>query len=394
MRPSRSTSRTASKKFLRCSVKIKLLHVIATLDPAGAENQLTRLVLNLDNTRFCSFVCCLTRGGAPLEAKLAAGGIPFCILHKRGKLDPLALLKLLRIIRRYRPHVAHTWLFTSNAYGRLAAVLGDVPIRIATELSVDAWKWGPYRLVDSFLVRFTDAVIVNADAVKRFYVEQQGVPASKVVLIRNGIDLNVFQPRPRDVARQRFGIPQGAMLIGGAGRLDPQKGFPILVEAMSEVQKKCPQAMLVIAGAGPQRDALEAQAYKLGERFRLLGYVEDIPTFMSALDIFVLPSLWEGLPHVVMEAMACGCPVVAAHIGGVGELIQDGVTGRLVVPRSPSALAEAIIQLLQSPDLRAEMGRKARLVAQREFDFMLMVRQTEELYLRLAEKHKLWEKSF
>jgi len=375
-------------------VKIKILHVIATLDPAGAENQLTRLVLNLDKERFSAFVCCLTRGG-PLEEKLSRGGIPYRILHKHGKLDPVALLRLAGLMRRFRPHVVHTWMFTSNAYGRTAAILAGAPIRVSTELSVDAWKWGPYPVVDRLLLRFTDAVIANAEAVKNFYVNRERVPSSKITVIRNGIALDVFQPRPKREARGAFGIPPDAQVIGGAGRLDPQKGFSFLVEAMPEILRTQPRAMLVIAGEGAERGALEGLASRLGvgERVRFIGRTEDMAGFMSALDIFALPSLWEGLPHVVMEAMACGCPVVAARVGGVSELIAEGVTGITVQPQCPKALAEGISRLLDDDHVRLGMGREARAVAQREFDFMKMVRQTEELYVSLIERRGLCVRS-
>jgi glycosyltransferase involved in cell wall biosynthesis len=282
-------------------------------------------------------------------------------------------------------------MFTSNAYGRAAALLAGAPIRVATELSVDEWKWWLYRLVDRLLLPFTDAVIANAAAVRHFYMTSERVPAYKIALIRNGIDLNVFQPRPKQEARARLGIPLHAKVVGGAGRLDLQKGFSILVEAMQEVLRKHPETLLVIAGDGPERPALEAQAARLGfgGQVRLLGHAADMAGFMSAIDVFALSSLWEGLPHVVMEAMACERPVVAARIGGVGELVKDGETGLLVQPRSPTALARAIIRLFDQPDALIQMGRSARLVAQRDFDFMKMVRQTEELYLSLMERRGL-----
>ena len=375
-------------------VKIKILHVIATLDPAGAESQLTRLVLNLDPERFSSLVCCLTRGG-PLEERLSRGGIPVHVLHKRGKLDLVALFRLARIVRQFAPHLVHTWMFTSNAYGRTAALLARSPIRVATELSVDEWKWGPYRLADRLLLPFTDAVIVNAEAVRRLYTMRWRVPESKMVLIRNGIDLSIFLPGDKRAARARFGLPQQALVIGGAGRLDPQKGFSILLEATSEVLGKHPEAVVAIAGEGPEHGPLREQIARLGlgDHARLLGHVQDMAGFMSAMDVFALPSLWEGLPHVVMEAMACERPVVAARVGGVEELVQDSATGIVVQPRSSKALAAALIRLLDESQVRLDMGRKGRAVAEREFDFKKMVRQTEELYLSLIERHGLCAKS-
>ncbi len=368
-------------------MKIRILHVIATLDPAGAENQLVRLALGLDRARFSCFVCCLTRGGA-LEEKLLRGGIPCVILHKQAKCDPLVLFRLTRLVRKLRPHIVHTWLFTSNAYGRTAAILGGAPVRVTSELSVDGWKRGPYLAVDRLLLPFTDAVTVNAEAVRRFYASKEHVPPSRMVLIRNGIDLAVFRPRPREQARTQFGLPPEAAVIGGAGRLDPQKGFGFLLEAMPLVRAEVAGARLIIAGEGHERRRLEDQVDRLGLRecVRLLGHVEDMAGFMSAIDVFALPSLWEGLPHVVMEAMACGRPVVAARAGGADELVEEGATGHLVEPRSPTALAGALVRLLRRPDETRTMGARAQAVARKEFDFMKMVRQTEALYLSLIER--------
>jgi glycosyltransferase involved in cell wall biosynthesis len=156
-----------------------------------------------------------------------------------------------------------------------------------------------------------------------------------------------------------------------------------------------PEALLVIAGEGPEHGALAAQIARrgLGARVRLLGHVQDMAGFMSAIDIFALSSLWEGLPHVVMEAMACERPVVAARVGGVEELVQDPATGILVQPRSPEALAGPLLRLMEASGERLAMGRKGREVAERDFSFKKMVRLTEALYLSLIERRGLCAKS-
>lgn len=357
----------------------RVLYVIATLDPGGSEKQLVELILRLDRREFAPRLCCLTRGG-PLEACLTGAGVPVQVLGKREKCDLAAFHRLATLMRRFRPHIVHTFLFTSDAYGCAAAVATGAPVIVSSRRSTDPWKGPLHRMVDRAVGAFCDAVIANSSAVREVCV-RGGIAADKVVVIRNGIDLGRFQPRGR--SRENWlRIAPGRRAIGFAGRLVPEKGLEYLLQAMERVATEFPEALLLVAGDGELRPSL-AHAHRDSEHVGFLGHVEEMDGFYRALDIFVLPSLWEGLPNAVIEAMASGLPVVATDVGGTGELIRDGETGLLVAPRSAEAIAEAVCRLLRSPSERQTMGRAARAFVEREMGMEAMVSQTERLYRTL-----------
>ena len=171
-------------------------------------------------------------------------------------------------------------------------------------------------------------------------------------------------------------------MVGSLGRLHPQKGFSDLLTAFAQVRQRIPSVRLFVAGDGELRDDLEAQARSLGMAavVTFAGVRADVSEVLAALDVFVLPSLWEGMPNAVLEAMASGLPVVATAVGGTPEVVVDGVTGLLVPPQDPGALAQAIGHLLRDPDLRRRMGRAGRRRVEEHFDVRETVRQVESLY--------------
>jgi len=362
---------------------LRILQVIATLDRAGAEKQLVRLCLGLDRSRFRPAVCCLTRGG-PYAADLRAAGVPVWILGKRGRFDLAVLGRLCHVIRAFRPHIVHTWLFTANCFGRTAALVWRVPVIIGSERAADVWKSLPHRLVDRILSEFSDAVVVNAQAVGRFAMDHLGVPESRIVVVYNGLDLAEF-----DAAAAG---PVGALpptcrrpIIGVVARLEEQKGLVYLLRAFALLHS--PAAQLWIVGDGPLRRTLEGLASALGiaESVFFLGTRSDVPAILRQLDLFVLSSLWEGLPNAVMEAMAAARAVVATAVDGTRELVVPGETGLLVPPRDSVALARAIEELLNAPARREAMGNAGRDRIARKFGEEKMILAMERLYSQLAE---------
>jgi len=363
---------------------LRILHIIATLDRAGAEGQLTRLCLGLDRREFSPAVCCLTRGG-PHEEALRRSGIPVAILHKRGPFDAPLLGRLVLHLKRRRPHIVQTWLPTANAWGRAAAVLTRVPVVIASERAADVWKGALRRWLDRRLARASDAVLTNADAVRRFCIERIRLPDEKMHVIRNGLDLREFDRQAGRPVREP--VRRRSLLLGTVARLDPQKGVQYLLKAVSLLAFKGEDVELWIVGDGPERPRLEGMcraSTHLCDRVRLLGRREDVPALLRCLDIFVLPSLWEGLPNAVLEAMAAERPVVATGVDGTGEAVVAGETGLLVPPRSPQALAGAIRSLARHPARRARMGKAGRARVERHFSERRMIEETESLYRRLA----------
>ena len=358
----------------------KVLYVIATLDPAGAERQLVSLATHLDRTRFDPVVCCLTRGG-PLESQLSDAGIRKIVLGKKFKVDLAAVLRLSRLIRRERADIVHTWLFTGNAFGRAAALLAGGCAIVGSERSVDRWRTLAHVVVDRVLASRTAKIIANAEAVKRFYVESEKIPARKFVVVPNGLDMEPFlEARPWPL-REELGLPPDAHVIGCVARLEEQKGIEYLLRAARVVTAEWPRAVFVVAGGGPKEAELRAMALDagLGERFRFLGYRDNVPSLMAAFDVFVLPSLWEGLPNVVLEAMAAGCPVVATDVGGAGELIAHRESGWLVPARDPQAIADAVLGLLRDPGLAGRLSAAGRVTAC-GYTVERMVERTQRVY--------------
>jgi len=356
---------------------LRIAYITATLDTGGAETQLVRLILGLDRGRFEPALCCLTRTGE-IAGELEARGIPVHLIGKRGKVDVRALWRLVGLLKRLRPHIVHTQLFTANSYGRAAGILAGVPHLIASELSVDPWKGAWHRAIDRLLAVRSDAVVANAEAVRAACVAR-GIPARKIRVIRNGIEVSRYSTACDREYRRELGIPSRSPVVGFVGRLVPEKGVEDLISAARLVRNEIPRAIFLIGGEGPDRERLERLA--AGEpNIRFLGRVGEIERFYAALDVFVLPSLWEGLPLVVLEAMASATPVVATDVGGTAEAVRNGECGFIVPARSWRPLAEAIVKLLRSSTLRKEMGTRGREVVSREYECARMVEEFSRLY--------------
>lgn len=368
----------------RTAGRIRVLHVIATLDPHGAERQLAALCAGLDKRRFEVRVVCLTREG-PLRAQLEAAGVPVSCLRKRGRFDAGVFFRLAAAVRRFRPHVVHTWLFTSNLWGRLAARAAGAPCIVASERAADRWKTRAHFWLDRRLAALTDVVLANSEAVREFCVERAGVPARKVLVIRNGIDLARFYSAMKRGPSAPLPVADGPV-VGVVARLEEQKGHEHLLRAFAMLLQGGRRADLWLVGDGPLRPRLEALAEGLGiaSRVKFLGTRPDVPALLARMDVLALPSLWEGLPNAVVEAMAAGLPVAATDVDGTPEVAVDGRTALLVPPRAPAALGQALATLLDDPALRRSMGRAGRERAEQKFAMERMINETGRLYEKLA----------
>ena len=366
---------------------IRILHVIATLDSAGAERQLVHLCRRLNRAEFSPGVCCLTRGG-PLEKMLAEAGVPVWILHKRGKWDLTVLLRLRRVVREFRPDILHTWLPTANTLGRVTGILCGVPACIAAERAADTWKGWLRRRLDRVLERRTARIICNADAVRRFLTERIGLHAEKICVIRNGLDLDEFDKAAAVELPPPLPKPPEGPLLGSVGRLEPQKGMTFLIEAFKRLPASPANAHLWIVGQGPEEQRLRRQAADAGleKRVHFLGLRKDVPALMARFCLFVLPSLWEGLPNAVLEAMAARRAVVATRVDGTPEAVVENETGLLVPPRDPEALAEAMTALLRDETRRARFGEAGRRRVEEVFDMGNMIARTQDLYREVLRK--------
>lgn len=363
---------------------LNVLQLIPTLDRSGAEKQMVLLATGLPRDRFRVEVAALTRLG-PLEAELKDAGIPVTPIGKRLKVDPFALGRLVRLMKSKKFDVVQTWIFAANVYGRVAARRAGVPVVVTAEMAVDLWKGKAQLAIDRTLANWTDKVVGNSNAVVDFY-RKAGVPDDRLAMIPSGIADD--EPPEVDPAavRAEFGFPAEARVLIFIGRLAPQKAVDDLLSALDLLQHTEPNLRTLIVGDGPLRDQLRAKAhaFTLDESARFLGHREDVPRLLAASDVLVLPSLYEGLPNVVLEAMRSRKPVVATAAPGTTEVVIDGETGRLVPMRDSVALARAIRELIRDPETARRMGEAGRARVEAEFRAATMVERFARLYEELA----------
>ena len=361
---------------------IRVLHVIATLDRAGSEKQLVDLCRKLDRSRFQPAVCCLTRGG-PFAADLRRAGVPLHLLNKRGRWDLRVIWRARRLIREFEPHIVHTWLPTANTLGRVAALAaGGVPVLIASERSKDAWKGAARLIADRILAKRTTRLVTNAEAVRDFLVNEIELPKEKIRVIRNGLDLAEFDAAAAKGPSEALPDAEGCTVVGAVGRLERQKGMMDLIQAFGRLPYDLQHVKLWIVGEGPLERKLQRKVIETGmqERVRFLGARSDVPALMTRFDLFVLSSLWEGLPNVTLEAMAARRAVVATKVDGTPEAVTHGWTGVLVPPSNPGVLAQTIERLLRDPALRRKYGDAGRLKIEQRFGLDRMVTETQDMY--------------
>lgn len=366
---------------------VDVLYLITELNViGGAEKLMPRFLAHFDRNRFPPAVACLYGGDGPIADDIRALDIPVTDLGMTSKWRLDALWRLYRLLLHERPVILHTSMFHANFSGRVLGWLAGVPIIIT-------WRHSPSiggalrELLNRWTVRLDDRIVATCELVRQIEIEHAQVPSDKVITIYNGIDMERSAASPLAAARirQAFNIPADALLLGSVGRMHRSKDFGNLLTAMVQVRKRIPAVWLLLVGDGELRGELESRAQTLGlsSVVTFTGIRDDVPDILAALDIFVLPSRWEGLPLVVLEAMAAGLPVVATAVGGTPEVVVDGVTGLLVPPRDPAALAQAITRLLRNPDLRRKMGRAGRERVTEHFSVEQMVRKTESLYEQL-----------
>lgn len=360
----------------------KICYLIGTLDIGGAEKQLLKLCHGLDKSRFQPVVIPFRRGG-PLKKYFEESGIKVIEAGKRYKIDWWFFFHLVGILRREKPDIVQTFMFTANTWGRLAAVLTRTPVIFSSERCVDLWKRWYHRVIDRFLLRFTRKMVANSQSVKDFYVRLEQIPPDKIEVIPNGLEIEEFDKiTGSNRKRKELGLKETDLVIASGGRFTSQKGLEYLVKAAPEVVKAFPEAHFVLVGNGPLREKLECMAVDLSVANSLIftGYRNDIYEIFAGADIVAVPSLFEGMPNIVMEAMALKKPVVASDIPEIAELIINGENGFLVPVRNADDLAKKIVVLLRDSQLSHRMGEAGYRLIREQFPAVKMVKRYERLY--------------
>jgi len=376
-------------------MRIKLLAFTWVFAIGGTERHLMQLMQGLDNSRFELQFACFKRWGQFLP-EVDARGVPiseYPVRRLYGARTLAQQLRFARDLRRRGVQIVHTYGFYPNVFAIAAARLARSPVVVASIRDTGYSLTARQRRVQRLACRLAHHVLVNAEAVKRWLVED-GYDGGKISVIRNGLDPSSFVGAGGASLRTELSLPAGAPLVAMVSRLNRLKGVDDFLQAAARTADRFEDVRFLIVGdngtpdGSDYRRELERRVAQLGLERRVVftGFRLDVPRLLSEVAISVLPSLSEGLPNTILEAMAAGVPVVATRVGGTAELVEDGVTGLLVPPGDPAALAKAIEQLLAEPQQARRFGRAGRQRVIEEFSLERMVRQTEDLYLKLLER--------
>ena len=366
---------------------LRVLHIISELGFGGAEMTVYSLATALaarGHTVHVAGLFDLPALERDIGHELADQAVTVHRLGMRNKLDLPRLLRLVALIRRTRPDVVHTHLWHADVAGRLCCQLAGRgrPALVSTVQTAEGRPMGWRFAINRLTGVLEDASVFVSPSVMGFCARHGGLRAGRCLVIPNGIDLRHFAELPdRREVRARWAVPADALVVGTVARLEPYKAVADLVRAFAALAGRWPRAMLVIAGSGPEEASLRGQVQALGlaDRVRLVGFQRDVRPVLAALDVFVLPSRWEGLPLAALEAMAAGLPVVVTNVAGSRDLIRHERTGLVVPAGDVGALAVAIERCWTDGEFAKRLGRLARQAAG-AYSIDNMVTRYERLY--------------
>ena len=366
----------------------RIAYLITDLDVGGAENSLYQLVTHLNPQRFSTVVYSLS-GEGKIAEKLRDKGIEVICLGAKNIFNISVFFKLIKLLKCQKPQILHTYLFHANFIGRIAGRIASVPIIISSVRTMEKQKWHHVYL-DMLTCWMVDKEVCVSKDVEGFVRKYARVPSYKLTTIYNGIDFKELTlTKNAEEKKKELSINRFSSIIGTVGHLTVAKGVIYLLKAFKLILEGFPNTCLLVVGDGPQEKKLKKLALELdiSSAVRFLGFREDAIDIMNTMDIFVLPSLWEGMPNVILEAYALGKPIVSTSVGGAKEIIKDGQTGFLVSPKDWRNLADSIKLLLKNPKMIEEFGNRGKEFVSKNFSLDRMVKTTEKLYEELISKN-------
>jgi glycosyltransferase involved in cell wall biosynthesis len=372
--------------------KIKVLQMIDRSFLGGGQTNLLSLARFLDRGRFDIAVC--SRGGGPLADTLREEGIPHFPIAFSKLFRKHIVKDLISLLNSQNFDILHTHGGVAGFYGRWSAHKCARSIRVVHTLhGIHYLHYRNFFLKHFFiylerkLSHYSDAVIFVSYADREMGRRFQLVPESKQIVIKNGIDFKAFEAEALCIEKaEGLELDSSVPIVGTVARLHRQKGLPYLIKAAGRIREAIPDAKVWIVGGGSLFHKFRKLKKKLGleNTIQLLGERKDIAPLLSRFDVFVLPSLWEGLPYSLMEAAALARPVVATEIAGVAELIKHGETGLLVPVKDSNRLAHSVIRLLQEKEYAARLGQNLKNSVRQQYTLSQMVQKIQDLYLRLS----------
>ncbi len=331
---------------------------------------------------------CVLRKRDSLHRYVVERGIEPVHYLGRSKYDPLTIFDLRRVLLRGQTDIMHLHGYGANNFGRLARTFLRIPTIVHQH---DPATYYPFyqKVADRIFLRFTDATLAVSESIRHATAVKRGTPLDQIRVVPTCTPLDRFEPPDREEKeawREELGIGRNRKVIGTITRLYEQKGNEYLIRAMPRVIREFPDAVLFVVGDGPLRSELEhlARELEVGGHVVFTGHCQDVRRMLGAFDVKVLPSLWEGTPITMLEAMAMAKPIVATTIDGIGEVLTHDATALLVPPRDPDELAEKMLLLLRDGETARRLGEAARELS-REYDVKACAGKLEDLYRRLYE---------
>jgi glycosyltransferase involved in cell wall biosynthesis len=362
--------------------RIRVVEVLATGTNGGAQEHLFSLLSRIDRSRYDLSVVALSPGSA--IRKLQKTGLPVLVIDDPD--DAICVGALAAHLAEVRPDVIHNHMYRAELVGTRAAIaLGEIghrrPFVVSTVHSSRVRATEDREQLRRLTPEMGRLIAVSTSIQRK--IADEGRDLVPVSLIYNGVDLDRYDHQePCCTLRDEYGMEPGSQTVGVVARLEPEKGHPTLLDAWPQVLRDVPDAYLLIIGEGSRREVLEQQAYdlRIGHRVVFTGRRDDVPAVTAALDVAVLPSYREAQGLSILEAMALSRPVVASNVGGIPEMIQDGVTGLLIPPADPEALAAAISRLLRDHSYADTIGRAGHDLVHERFCIERMVSAVQEIY--------------
>jgi len=362
---------------------MRVLHINTERTWRGGEQQTVYLAGGLKQRGYETALVC--QPSSPLAARARQENVDVIELAMRGEGDLAAVCRLARIIRERTFDIVHMHTSHAHTLGCLASWLARRGARIVTRRVAFPTR---RHLASKMKYRHGVHKYIAVSAAIRQVMIDDGIDPERIAVVHSGIDVSRFnQPEDAVALRAELNIEPDRPVLGNIGRLETVKGQAVLVEAMPAVLKAFPQAVLVLVGSGESREAIERKCRELSIESSVVfaGFRDDIPRLLRLFDLFIMPSLAEGLGTSVLDAMAAGVPVIASDVGGIPEIVESEKNGLLVPPRNPSALAKAIIRLLKNRPEAAKFAAAARDTVRHKFTAETMVEGNIRVYEKVLE---------
>lgn len=363
--------------------KIPILFVISNAEFSGAERQLLLLASHLDKTKFEPEVCCMEGEGTFTDA-VKETKLPLHIIRRKRSIDLKRFISLFKLIRKRKYQIVHSFTWSANQYARLSRLFANFNL-ISGERGRDLELINLENLVDKLFSPMSDYIVFNSVKQHDKYAMRMLLRKIPLRTIYNGIDIKNFQSPASMIMKRLLGLGSKERLIGTVGNFTAHKNFDMFINVCEKMISLKSDVHFVAIGDGREKAYYKEIIHRKGleEKLSLIGRREDIEKLLSEFDLFLLTSTWEGMPNVIMEAMASGVPVISTNVDGCSELIQDSVNGFLVNSNDIDCMVSKIMLLLEDSDLQKKVIQNGLQTIQSKFSLEKMVNAYETLYLNL-----------